>query len=295
MLGRPLLRSPFPGVPMSSSVKPASLALLTCAALAVGHARADAPPAAAPAPAAPAAPAADAPPADAAPAAPADPLAEAKDLVEVQANTKANLKKAIDLYEKKLGDASLSAKARAAGYADESRAWLRLGDLETADKTKIADYEKGRAAAKKGIAIDKNDVDAIFWDMANLAVIGRTRGVMNSLFMLPELRKGLGRALQLNPHHSYAKQTLAEIDHKVPWVAGGSDDRAEKAYLEILKHDPNFTPTMVNLAEFYRDKGDKAQAKKWANACLNAKRSSVPNDWKKFDKRDARAVLKDVE
>jgi tetratricopeptide (TPR) repeat protein len=244
--------------------------------------------------AAPPAPPAEGAPVDA-PAAPVDPLKEPRDLVEVAANTKDNLKKAIALYEAKLGDASLPAKARADGYADLSRAYLRLGDLETAKKVKIDAYEKGRAAAQKGIALDARHADAMFWDMANLAVIGRTNGVMNSLFMLGDLRKGLGKVLAIDPRHSYAKQTLAEIDHAVPGIAGGSDERAEKAYLEIMQRDPYFTPTMVNLAEFYRDKDKEDEAKKWAKKVLETPRSSVPNDWRKFDKKEAQAVLKELE
>src|SRR4051794_6724671 len=99
-------------------------------------------------------PAPPVPPAD---VKPADPLAEPRDIVEVQANTKENLKKAIALYEERCKDASIAAKTRADAYADESRAWLRLGDLETADSAKIDAYTKGREAAKCGIALDPNN------------------------------------------------------------------------------------------------------------------------------------------
>lgn len=236
-----------------------------------------------------------APPADAAPPAVVDPLQEARDLVEAQANTKENLKKAIGIYEAKLGDASLSVKARADGWADVSRAYLRLGDLETASAAKLANYEKGQAAGKKGQAVDPKHTDTQFWALANMACVGRTNGVMNSLFMLGDLKKGLNALLAINPRHSYARQTLAEIDHSVPGIAGGSDSRAEETYLSILKSDPRFTPTMVNLAEFYKDKGEKDKAKEWAQKAVAASNSSVPNDWRKFDKRDAQKVLKELE
>jgi tetratricopeptide (TPR) repeat protein len=247
---------------------------------------------------APAAPAT--PPADAAAPAPTpppvvDPLQEARDLVEVAANTKENLKKAIGIYEAKLNDESLPAKVRADGWADVSRAYLRLGDLETANATKLANYEKGQAAGKKGTAIDAKHTDAQFWAVANMACVGRTNGVMNSLFMLGDLKKGLNAILAINPRHSYARQTLGEIDHSVPGIAGGSDSRAEETYLSIMKSDPRFTPTMVNLAKFYKDKGDKAKAKEWAQKAVAASNSSVPNDWRKFDKKEAQKVLKELE
>jgi tetratricopeptide (TPR) repeat protein len=232
------------------------------------------------------------PPAEA-PAA-VDPLAEPRDLVEVAPNTKDNLTKAIKLYEERLNDPAVDAKKKADGWADVTRAYMRLGDLQSGKDAKIAEYTKGREAAKKALAINPNHADAIFWDMACLASTGRERGVMNSLFMLPDLRKGLGRVLEIDRNHSYAKQTLGEIDHSVPGIAGGSDERAEKAYLDVMARDPYFTPTMVNLAKFYRDKGKKDEAKKWAQKVLDTPKSSVTNDWKKFDKKEAKKVLDEL-
>lgn len=235
-----------------------------------------------------------APPAVAPPAAPADPLAEPRALVETGANTKENLRRAIALYEERLQDAALPAAARANGWADASRAWLRLGDLESKSDEKIRCYNAGREAAKKGMAVVPNHVESLFWDMANLATTGRTRGVMNSLFMLPELRRGLNRILELDRNHALAKQTLAEIDHAVPGIAGGSDERAEKAYQEILRRDPAFTSTMVNLARLYRDQGKKDEARQWAQKVLDTKNPSNPADYQKFDRRDAKQVLEEV-
>ena len=240
------------------------------------------------APATPATPPA-APPAD---AAPVDALKEPRDIVETGSNTKENLKKAIGLYEAALPAAD--AKAKCAGYADVGRAWLRLGDLETVSDAKIAAYSKGREAAQKGIAADGKCAEAIYWDMANQAVIGRTRGVMNSLFMLGDLRKGLNQVLAIDPNHKRAKHTLAKIDHAVPGLAGGSDERAEKSFKELLARDPHWTPAMVSYAEFLRDNGKKDDARAIASKCVAESASTAPNDFRKFDKRDCEAVLKEL-
>jgi tetratricopeptide (TPR) repeat protein len=245
----------------------------------------------------PATPAPPAPPAAAEPTAPAevvDPLAEPKKLVEVEANTTANLKKAIALYEAALKDASLDKKVQAAAWTDVSRAYLRLGDLTKGDDAKIALYEKGQAAGKKAESLDSKSAAAIFWATANLACVGRTRGVMNSLFMIGDLKKGMNQALAIDPNFHRARNTLGEIDHAVPGIAGGSDDRAEKAYLEVLRRDAHFTPTMVLLARLYQDKGDEDEAKKWAQKVLDEKSPHPRNDWVKFDKRDAKAILNEL-
>lgn len=228
-------------------------------------------------------------------AAPVDPLAEPHDLIETAPNTKENLRRAISLYEQRLADASLPAGARAQGWADVARAYQRLGDIEVGDAKRLEAYTAGRAAAKKGQALVPNHVESLFWDMANLATTGRTRGVMNSLFMLPELRKGLQRCLELDRNHKLAKQTLADIDHAVPGIAGGSDERAEKAYLELLQRDPGLTSAMFNLAKLYRDQGKKEEARRWAMQARDCKSPSNQNDWRKFDRNDATQLLKELD
>ena len=172
-------------------------------------------------------------PVESPPAPPADPFAEPKKLIETEANTAANLKKAIDLYEAALKDGSVDAKVAAAAYADIARAYLRWGDLEKGSDAKIALYEKGQAAGKKGEALDPKSAAPIFWGTANMACIGRTRGVMNSLFMIGDLKKGMNRALSIDPNYHWARNTLGEIEHAVPGIAGGSDSRAEENYLEV--------------------------------------------------------------
>jgi hypothetical protein len=262
----------------------AVLPVALVAALAAATARADDAAAATPAPA-PAVPA----PTTTTPA--ADPLAEPRQLVETAANTVANLKRAIGLYEAALVDTTLPVRARSDGWADVSRAYLRWGDLEKSDAVKLGLYEKGQAAGKKGEALEAAHADAIFWATANMACVGRTRGVMNSLFMLGDLRKNLNRVLALNPNHHLARNTLGEIDHAVPGLVGGSDERAEQGYLEVLRRDPHFTHAMLLLGRLKKDRGDEAAARSWAQKVLDEKAPSLPNDWKKLDVPDARALL----
>jgi hypothetical protein len=223
-----------------------------------------------------------------------EPLAEPRRIVEVEPNTPANLKRAIALYEAALADASLAARVRSDGWADVSRAYMRLGDLETNSSAKLSLYEQGQAAGQKAEDVDARNPAAIFWGTANMACVGRTKGVMNSLFMIGDLKKNLNRALALDANYHFARNTLGEIDHAVPGLAGGSDARAEADYLEVLRRNPHFTASMVRLAQMKRDNGDDAEARQWAQKVLDEKAPALPNDWRKFDVVDARAVLKSL-
>jgi tetratricopeptide (TPR) repeat protein len=250
------------------------------------------------APPTPASPSPTPTPAEAPPAPPEpakDPVLEPRALVESGPNNVATLQKAIGLYETILADAARPAKERADGYADLSRAYLRLGDIKTSDKDKLDAYEKGQAAGKKAVEIaGGKHTDGLFWATANLATTGRTKGVMNSLFMIGDLRKGMNTVLAQNPNYHLARNTLGEIDHAVPGFAGGSDERAEKAYLEVLKRDPHFTASMNLMARLKKDQGKKDEARMWAQKVLDEKAPSMRNDWRKFDVRDAKAILADL-
>jgi tetratricopeptide (TPR) repeat protein len=247
------------------------------------------------APAAPTTVTAPAAPTTAAPTPTVDTLAEPHRIIEAEANTPANLKRAIALYEAALADTTLPARVRSDGWADVGRAYMRLGDLESASAAKLALYEQGQAAGKKGEDVDAKNPAAIFWGTANMACVGRTKGVMNSLFMIGDLKKNLNRALALDPNYHFARNTLGEIDHAVPGLAGGSDSRAEASYLEVLRRNPHLTASMVRLAQMKRDNGDDAEARQWAQKVLDEKSPALPHDWRKFDVVDARAVLKSLE
>jgi hypothetical protein len=225
-----------------------------------------------------------------------DVVKEAASLVENGPNTIATLKKAIEMYEGALSDTSRPATERASGWADVARASLRLGDVLKGDKDKIAAYEKGQAAGKKAVEVaGGKHVDGLFWATANLATIGRTRGVMNSLFMVGDLRKGMNAVLAQNPNYHLARNTLAEIDHAVPGFAGGSDERAEQGYREVLKRDPHFTATMVLLAKLKNDQGEKDEARQWAEKVVAETTPAMRNDWRKFDLPDAKKLLADLQ
>lgn len=229
----------------------------------------------------------------------AHPLTQAAQIVEAGPNTTANLEEAIALYEEALRTPPTGERAdrqrRAKAYTDIARARLRLGDLAQKPADKIAHYEKGRAAAAAAQKHDPDHADAYFWDAANMATIGRTRGIMNSLFMVDDLKAKLEKSLALDPNHHYARETMASIYHAVPGILGGDDDKAEELYREVLRRDPHFTPTKVTFAQFLLERGEHDEARRLLREVAHGKRSSVPNDWKKFNRPEALKLLSRLE
>lgn len=212
--------------------------------------------------------------------------------VEERTNTVAHMREGAATCERAATAHGASKEDAGRSWVNLARARLRLGDATSGDAA-IEQYELGRKAAKAALALDPDDDDALFWDMAHLACIGRTKGVMSSLFMLPELKAGLERVLALNPDHHYARDTLAKVYHQVPGVMGGSDEKAEALLLEVLRRDPKFTSTMVTLAQLYIDEGRYDEARAWLQKVLAMKssESSVPNDHWRFNVPDAKREL----
>jgi tetratricopeptide (TPR) repeat protein len=223
-------------------------------------------------------------------------LREGHSLIEVKANTRDNLTRGLAVYEQALADPSLSKRQRIEAYVDMSRACLRLGDLAKG-ATALSFYEQGREVAQRALALDDKHADAMFWDMANLASVGQSRGIMNSLFMVPDLKKGFGRVLELDANHSYARETLAKVYHEVPSLVGGDAKKAEALLKETLERDPRFTPSMVVLAKFYIDKKRYDEARPLLQKVIDmpSSGSSIPQDHWRFTVPEAKKLLASLE
>jgi tetratricopeptide (TPR) repeat protein len=181
------------------------------------------------------------------------------------------------------------ADARVHGLRAE--AYLRLGDLQTNKAQKRSFYEKGRDAAKAGIALDPRCARCHFWLGANVGRWGQVRGVLESLFLLDEVKGAFQAALKADPAYLDAKLSLGKIDEAVPGFAGGSVERAEKAFREVIEKDPHFTRAMLDLAELLVREGKKDEGRAWTLRVLKEKMPSYPGEHRKFDVARAKRLL----
>jgi|GEM_PF-2463421 len=218
-------------------------------------------------------------------------LQKAYHLVEHGRHTRSVLAKAVALYEAHLERAKLTPQQRQTFTEDLSRAYQRLGDLVSGKAKRLALYEKGRATAQQAQRLNPKSANAVFWDMANMASIGQLKGVTSTVMHLPELKKGLERAIALDPTHLYSQEVLARVYHEVPGLLGGSDKKAIALLEGCLKRDPHFTPCRTTLGKLYVDRGEGDKARPLLQAVLDAKKSSMPADFRKFNKREAREAL----
>lgn len=226
-----------------------------------------------------------------------DAAAKAKrafNLVQAKSNTRKNLEEAIAIYLEVTKDPSLDKKARVAAFTDLARAYQRLGDKQSTSSKKQAVYDKGVQAAADAVKLDSKHAMAYYWRAANMGAKGRAKGVLNSLFMVPDVKKDLKQCLALNKRAYYCRDLLARVLHKVPGLAGGSDSEAEKLFKQNIAMDPNFTGSKVQYAIFLIDDGREDEAKPLLQAVIDAKSPTYRSDWRKFDKPRAKAKLAEI-
>ncbi|HXG03892.1 MAG TPA: hypothetical protein VNO23_10845, partial [Candidatus Binatia bacterium] len=97
---------------------------------------------------------------------------------------------ALDRIYQALQEAAQSPGADVPTLVALARAAYIWGDVRaTSTEQKLAAYERGRQAARRAVEREPRNAAAHFWYATNTGRWGQTRGVLRSLFLLPELRR----------------------------------------------------------------------------------------------------------
>ncbi len=156
-------------------------------------------------------------------------------------------------------------------------------------------HERGEKLAKFAIEKNPNNPEAHFWFALNKAAIGKINGVLNSLFMVDDLKKESQKVIELDPKHAGAHMLLGEIYKSLPGLFGGDKKKAIDEFKIAIEKDSLFTATYVILAKTYRDIDKIEEAKKTLNKLLSFKTSRDIRRFELYDKKDAEKLLKEIE
>jgi tetratricopeptide (TPR) repeat protein len=156
-------------------------------------------------------------------------------------------------------------------------------------------YEKGEKLAKFAIEKNPDNPEAHFWFALNKGSVGKLNGVLNSLFMVDDLKKEAGKVIEFDPDHAGAHMLLGEIYKSLPGLFGGDKGKAIEEFETAIYKDSLFTAVYIMLAKTYRDVGDTEKAKEIANKLLSFKTSRDIRRLELYDKKDAEKLLKEIE
>src|SRR5258705_8222609 len=144
---------------------------------------------------------------------------------------------------------------------------------------KLDAYEQGRQAARRAAEIAPRNARAHFWYATNAGRWGQTKGVLRSLFLLPEVKRGMETALELDPRFPPAYLLAGTVYYEVPGLFGGDLERSERLFRAGLEVDGRFTGLRVGLARTLIKRGRVPEARRELQAVPGAKAPSHAADW----------------
>ncbi|MFO7638044.1 MAG: TRAP transporter TatT component family protein [bacterium] len=192
---------------------------------------------------------------------------------------------------------SMLARGRALEPAHErclylwSRIHIQLGDDAREKGRKLTLYGRAQAVADTLRTLnDSNPLGHMWWGVAQ-GRIGQTRGVLNSLFMVPSLKAAFNRALELDPGHTTAYDALGVLYYELPGFVGGDLAKSEQYLRRGLELDPNYTVIRLDLAKTLIKRKRAAEARAELERLLATENPSFPADFALDDRPEALELL----
>jgi tetratricopeptide (TPR) repeat protein len=196
-------------------------------------------------------------------------------------------------------DAVKDGLARAVEQDPDAETWIALsrvcfiwGDIRaTTVEQKLAAYSEGRDAGRHAIALSQRAALAHLFYGINTGRLGQTKGVTQSLRLLPEVREAVQKTLELDPAMPAAYALAGTVDYEVPALFGGSLERAEERFRKGLDLDPHFTALRIGLARVLRRQGRLVDAQRELRLLLDDPAPTNPAEWTMMNVSEARILL----
>ncbi|TET60883.1 MAG: hypothetical protein E3J47_06280 [Candidatus Stahlbacteria bacterium] len=175
-----------------------------------------------------------------------------------------------------------------------SRVYYKLGDgVETKDE-KLEMYNKGKEYGKKAKKIDDNSASAHFWYVVNVGRIGQTKGVLNSLFLVPEIKDEVNKILKIDPKHTGALDVKAMLYYELPGLLGGNVNKTIELLSKAIEIDSNYSLLYVDMASSYIKKKDYENARWFLNKVSEIENPTYEADLILNDKPEALELLEEI-
>jgi tetratricopeptide (TPR) repeat protein len=175
-----------------------------------------------------------------------------------------------------------------------SRLHITLGDKAGSKARKLELFTRAQSVAESLIALNDENADGHCWWAVARGRVGQTRGVLNSLFMVPGLKKEMARTLELDPENRTAYDVLGVLYYELPGFAGGDLGKSEEYLLKGIEIAPDYTILRIDLAKVYQMQKRWAEAREQLQAVLDATEGDPPADYFEDDRPEAEKLLREI-
>lgn len=216
---------------------------------------------------------------------------KAVELYETRHLDPENLSKSLEMLEAILNTEPNNLRA----HYELSKICYLIGDEAEVKEKKLEWFSKGKEIAQEAKKIDGNSAWAHFWYMVNLGRIGQTKGVLNSLALVPEIKKEIDKVLKIDPKHTGALDAKAMLYYELPGILGGNLKTSIMALNKGIELDSNYTLLYVDMAKVYIKKKDYEKARWFLNRALKIGNPTFEADHVLDDEPEARQLLTEIE
>lgn len=175
-----------------------------------------------------------------------------------------------------------------------SRLHITQGDKAKTKGEKMELFTRAQAIAESLLELNDNNADAHCWWAVARGRVGQTRGVLNSLFMVPGLKKEMARTLELDPENRTAYDVLGVLYYELPGFAGGDLGKSEEYLLKGIEIAPDYTILRIDLAKVYMRQKRWTETREQLEAVLNETEGDPPADYFEDDRPEAERLLKEI-
>ncbi|MER3445658.1 MAG: hypothetical protein C4291_01955 [Candidatus Dadabacteria bacterium] len=124
--------------------------------------------------------------------------------------------------------------------------------------------------------------------------MGRDKGGLKSLFLVPEVKEQLNLILAINPNYVPALDVYGMLYYELPGFLGGNLNLSEKYIRQAIEIDPHLTVTRVDLARVFIKRKRYDEARSQLNRVLEEKEPTLYGDWYVKDRKDAAELIADI-
>jgi tetratricopeptide (TPR) repeat protein len=143
--------------------------------------------------------------------------------------------------------------------------------------------------------IDSLHPETHYWFAVNRAKEGEMKGVLNSLFMVDELKKEANTVLKIHPNHAGAYVLLGSIYNALPSFAGGDKEKAIEYLNKAIECDSTYNAAYMTLSEILINSKKYKEARELLERFLRLKKHRDERLFHLNDKKKAEDMLKKIE